>query len=169
MRTFRYKLRRALDEAKPASLADLNDPAEFLVEDEEPEQEPEFTMPPAWVDPRIGSAGMDVIAQHSEQMISRCRRMAPYDASVQWLDMFLGNDLDAEVYQGNGEHFWVVVDGGIFDPRGDLVDGYPMLSPESYQADKIIWKNNDRVDQDVLSEVPEESPDLMSRIVSGNR
>ena len=95
--------------------------------------------------------------------------MAPYDACIQWLDVFLGNDLDADVYQGNGNHFWIAVDGGIFDPRSDLADGGTERTPDVYHADRIIWRNNERVDQEVLSEMPEKSPDLVSRIVAGIR
>lgn len=171
MKTFRYKLDKALAEAKPPTLAERHedDLGAFLVEDEEPEQEPDFQMPPAWIDPRIGSAGKQVIVQNAERMGSRCKRMAPYDACIQWLDVFLGNDLDADLFQGNGDHFWIAVDGGIFDPRGDQVDGYPALASGSYNADRVIWKNNERVDHEVLSEMPEESPDLVSRIAAGNR
>lgn len=132
---------------------------------EAPQEEPEagFDQTPdgtiagladVWVDPRVVAQAKQVIAQYGPEMAPRVRTMNPYDACVQWLDVLTGNGLDTEMYMGNGGHYWLAVGGGIFDPKGVKVVGYPHLTSNSYDAEKIVWRNSHYLDQDVLTEMP---------------
>jgi hypothetical protein len=111
-----------------------------------------------WVDPRMPGAAQNVISKHGETLHYRVSTMLPYDACIQWMDAFLGSDLPTDMYYGNGGHYWLAVSDAIFDPRADLVPGFPSLSSESYRAEKIIWRDNERVNQDILSDTQVTSP-----------
>lgn len=128
-------------------------PARAENPDFQPDPERVFSeMENYWVDPRLPVQAKRVIVDYYPKMKSRTTNMCDYDACVQWMDVFDGNNLDVEMYQGNGDHYWLAVGSGIFDPCADKVAGFPDINQASYHAKKVIWKNNQRVDQDVLQE-----------------
>lgn len=141
-----------------------------LVE-EEAEDEEEFDVEPAameildldpveklngiWIDPRADQNTRQVIVQAYPEMAQRCDRCNAYDSCAQWMPVLQGAGLPVEMYRGNGGHYWLAVSGVVFDPRADKVVGYPNLSPENYDAEKIIWRGDDYLDKDVLNENPD--------------
>lgn len=137
---------------------------------EEDAQDPEYSLiGNVWTDDRVPAVAFQVIQHYADDMAKRCDRMHSYDACVQWMDILLSNDFDVQMYKGNGDHYWLAVGGGIMDPRADQIAGFPNLSPSSYNAEKVVWNGNARVDQDVLNEISQEPEDLMTRILHQNR
>jgi hypothetical protein len=153
---------------KLALLESVRPPRRHIVVEDE--QDPEHGLiGNVWTDDRVPQVALQVIQHYADDMACRCSQMHSYDACVQWMDVMLANEFDVQMYKGNGDHYWLAVGGGIMDPRADQIAGFPDLSPDSYEAEKVVWNGNARVDQDVLNEISEEPEDLVTRIARRSR
>lgn len=163
MRISKRQLRRLLETRVPA-------PHEILFEDEDEEQEPQYDVIDAdsledleitWIDPRVPDAVKAVIRERGEEMESRCRGLNAYDACVQWMSLLRSHAGNVEMYRGKNDHYWLAVQGGIIDPRGDTVAGWPNVTPDAYEAERIVWRDDNYVDQEILTEKPKNASGII--------
>lgn len=107
-----------------------------------------------WLDPRVDSKVKGDILKSAKEMSKRCKHCNAYDSCVEWMSVLSGSGYDVDMYRGNGGHYWLSVNGVVFDTKARKVVGYPNLTTDSYEAEKIIWKGDTYVDNDILNEDP---------------